>query len=176
MEQGSNRVPMSGLHVSFVCTGNICRSPMAEKIFATHLDRAGLADRVRVSSAGTNSWHIGAAADPRTRAVLLRYGYPTGHVAAVFGDAHRDADLLVALDRGHERSLAVQNVPADRLRLLRSFDPTADGLDVPDPYYGSDEGFELVRDQIEAAVPGLLAWVRTALARTGPTPAAEGVP
>ncbi|WP_281032856.1 low molecular weight protein-tyrosine-phosphatase [Nocardia brevicatena] len=176
MEQGSNRVAMSGLHVSFVCTGNICRSPMAEKIFATHLDRAGLADRVRVSSAGTSGWHIGSAADPRTCAVLLRYGYPAGHVAAVFGDDHRDADLLVALDRGHERRLTVQGVPAERLRLLRSFDPTADGPDVPDPYYGSDEEFELVRDQVEAAVPGLLAWVRTALARIEPTPTAEGVP
>lgn len=137
-------------------------------MFAGHLYRAGLADQVRVSSAGTTAWHVGDDADPRTTATLRRHGYPTGHVAAVFGDEHRDADLLIALDTGHERELARLGVPSDRRRLLRSFDPAADGPDVPDPYYGSTADFELVRDQIEAAIPGLLDWVRTALdTRTG---------
>ncbi|PXX57678.1 protein-tyrosine phosphatase [Nocardia tenerifensis] len=154
---------MGELHVSFVCTGNICRSPMAEKIFATHLARAGLADRVRVSSAGTGSWHVGDDADHRTTATLRKYGYGTGHVAAVFGDDHRDADLLIALDTSHERELARLGVPSERRRLLRSFDPDADGTDVPDPYYGDSADFELVRDQIEAAMPGLLDWVRAEL-------------
>ena len=63
-------------HVTFVCTGNICRSPMAEKIFAEHLRREGLDDRVRVSSAGTHGWHVGSEADPRTDAVLQRHGFP----------------------------------------------------------------------------------------------------
>ncbi|HLS79266.1 MAG TPA: low molecular weight protein-tyrosine-phosphatase [Nocardia sp.] len=151
------------LHISFVCTGNICRSPMAEKMFAHHLRLAGLADRVRVSSAGIQSWHVGREADERTTATLIRSGYPTGHVAAVVGDDHRDADLLVAMDTGHERALARLGVPAERRRLLRSFDPDADGPDVPDPYYDDEAAFELVRDQIEAAVPGLLAWTRAAL-------------
>lgn len=142
------------LHITFVCTGNICRSPMAEKIVAAHLDRAGLGDLVRVSSAGTTGWHVGKDAHPRTTALLRRLGYPTGHVAAQFGDEHRDADLVVALATGHERELAYLGVPQERLRLLRSFDPDADGADVPDPYYGTDEDYELVRDQIEAAVPG----------------------
>ena len=62
------------LHVTFVCTGNICRSPMAEKIFAEHVRREGLGDRVRVSSAGTHGWHVGSEADPRTNAVLPRPG------------------------------------------------------------------------------------------------------
>ncbi|MGV9611186.1 low molecular weight protein-tyrosine-phosphatase [Nocardia xishanensis] len=161
------------LHVSFVCTGNICRSPMAEKMFAHHLRLAGLADRVRVSSAGTGSWHIGDDADPRTTETLRKHGYPTGHVAAVVGDDHREADLLVALDTGHERALARLGIPSDRRRLLRSFDPDADGPDVPDPYYGDDAGFELVRAQIEAAIPGLLDWVRAALAVS---PVADGLP
>ncbi|MEV6558361.1 low molecular weight protein-tyrosine-phosphatase [Nocardia sp. NPDC051756] len=156
------------LHVSFVCTGNICRSPMAEKIFATHLLRAGLADRVRVSSAGTDSWHVGDEADSRTNATLLKYGYPTGHAAAALGADHRDADLLIALDTGHERELARRGVPSDRRRLLRSFDPAADGADVPDPYYGDIADFELVRDQLEAAMPGLLDWVRDALGEPRP--------
>ncbi|MBF6213099.1 low molecular weight phosphotyrosine protein phosphatase [Nocardia puris] len=163
------------LSVAFICTGNICRSPMAEKMFAHHLDESGLADLVRVSSAGTGSWHAGDDADPRTTATLRRHGYPTGHVAAAIGPAHRDADLLVALDRGHERELARLGVPSDRRRLLRSFDPRADGPDVPDPYYGTTADFEEVHDQIAAAIPGLLDWVRAAL-DLDPLSAADGRP
>ncbi|MFC3966102.1 low molecular weight protein-tyrosine-phosphatase [Nocardia jiangsuensis] len=137
---------------------------MAARVFESHLERAGLAERVRVTSAGTDDWHVGNPADPRTAAVLRRNGYADAHVAAQFGAAHRDADLVVALDTGHERALARLGVPAGRRRLLRSFDPAADGQDVPDPYYGADDGFDLVRAQIEAAVPGLLDWVRAELA------------
>ncbi|WP_306359127.1 low molecular weight protein-tyrosine-phosphatase [Nocardia sp. CC227C] len=151
------------LHVTFICTGNICRSPMAEKIFAAHLRRAGLADRVRVSSAGTGGWHVGDDADPRTTDELRRHGYPVGHAAAVIGADHRAADLLVALDTSHERALARMGVPSAARRLLRSFDPAADGPDIADPYYGDQRDFELVRQQIEAAVPGLLDWVREQL-------------
>lgn len=154
------------LHITFVCTGNICRSPMAEKIFAANLERAGLSEQVRVSSAGTGSWHVGDEADSRTTDLLRRHGYPIGHVAAVLSDDHLDADLVVALDVNHERALARLGVPTARRRLLRSFDPDADGPDVPDPYYGDESDFELVREHIESAVPGLLAWVREQLAAT----------
>ncbi|UTM35678.1 hypothetical protein MX572_13975 [Rhodococcus pyridinivorans] len=95
-------------HVTFVCTGNLCRSPMAEKIFAEHLA----------------------------------------------------ADLVVAMTTTHERALAQLGVPSDRRVLLRSFDPDADDDSVPDPYYDSLDEFEQVREQIEAAVPGLLERVR----------------
>ncbi|MRH92030.1 protein tyrosine phosphatase [Nocardia sp. SYP-A9097] len=156
------------LHVSFICTGNICRSPMAEKMFAAHLERAGLGDRVRVSSAGTGSWHVGDDADRRTTAELRSHGYPVGHRAAVIGADHLDADLLIALDSGHERALAQLGVSSERRRLLRSFDPNADGPDVPDPYYGDQSDFALVREQIEAAVPGLLDWVREQLGEGDP--------
>ncbi|MVU83461.1 protein tyrosine phosphatase [Nocardia sp. ET3-3] len=154
---------MGELHVTFICTGNICRSPMAEKIFAAYLERDGLADRVRVSSAGTGSWHVGDEADYRTTKELVAHGYPIGHSAAVIGPEHRDADLLVALDTGHERELARLGVPSDRRRLLRSFDPSATGRSVPDPYYGDQADFASVREQIEAAMPGLLEWVREQL-------------
>ncbi len=160
------------LHVTFICTGNICRSPMAEKIFAAHLERAGLADRVRVSSAGTTAWHVGSDADPRTTAVLARHGYPIGHVAAMIGPDHLDADLLIALDGGHMRDLTRLGVPGARRRLLRSFDPHAPVPDVSDPYYGDDRDFEIVREKIEAAVPGLLNWVHDQL---GDDPAAGAV-
>jgi protein-tyrosine phosphatase len=149
--------------VCFVCTGNICRSPMAALVFEEHLRRAGL-DHVRVSSAGTGGWHVGDAADPRTQQVLAREGYPSAHVAAQVDDDHLAADLLIALDQGHARALR-RMVGPDRVRLLREFDPAVEGrtggdLDVPDPYYGGVEGFDEVMAMVEAACPGLLDWVR----------------
>ena len=137
---------------------------MAEKIFAEHIERAGLSEQVRVTSAGTGSWHVGDAAHPRTTRLLREHGYPTKHVAAVIADDHLDADLVVALDTGHERELAQLGVPSDRRRLLRTFDPDADGPDVADPYYGDESDYDTVYEQIEAAVPGLLQWVRDKLA------------
>ncbi|MFI6101382.1 low molecular weight protein-tyrosine-phosphatase [Lentzea sp. NPDC051213] len=150
------------VHVTFVCTGNICRSPMAALVFREQLLRAGLSSQVEVSSAGTGGWHVGDPADRRALKTLAGNGYPTDHVAAQVGDLHLDADLLVALDSGHARALR-RMVDPDRVRLLRSFDPDADGADVPDPYYGDDSGFDEVLVMIEAAMPGLIAWVREQL-------------
>jgi protein-tyrosine phosphatase len=152
------------MHVVFVCTGNICRSPMAAAVFTGHLQRAGLAEKVRVSSAGIGTWHIGEAADPRAMAVLDQHGYPLEHAAAQVGPEHLDADLVLALDNGHLRSLQRLVGDRQRVRLLRSFDPTADaGADVPDPYFGADDGFTDVLTMLEASMPGLLDWVRVNL-------------
>ncbi|WP_016697008.1 low molecular weight protein-tyrosine-phosphatase [Actinoalloteichus spitiensis] len=146
------------MHVCFVCSGNICRSPIAGLVLEERLRRAGLADRVRVSSAGTGSWHVGEPAQPHARAVLSRAGYPADHTARQIGGDQWEADLLVALDSGHQRAL-LRRVPPERVRLLRSFDPAANGPDVPDPYGGPVEDFEEVLAMVEAAVPGLLAWI-----------------
>ena len=150
------------LHVAFVCTGNICRSPIAEKVFAAELERAGLADGVRVSSAGTGDWHVGAPADGRAAAVLRAAGYPSRHRARQVDAEVLDADLIVALDLSHERELRRLVPDPARLRLLRSFDPAAPvRAEVPDPYYGGDEEFAEVLAMIQAAMPGLLEWTRT---------------
>ena len=134
---------------------------MAELVFREHLRDAGLADVVEVNSAGTGPWHVGEPADERARRTLAKNGYPTDHVAAQVDNRHLGADLLVALDSGHARTLRRIADDPDRVVLLRSFDPDAgDDLDVPDPYYGEPEGFEEVLAMIEAASPGLLAWVR----------------
>lgn len=133
---------------------------MAALVFAGHLEREGLADRVRTSSAGIGNWHVGQGADLRTVDVLRKHGYRSSHVAAQVGEDHLDADLVVALDVGHDRVLARYGVPAERRRLLRSFDPDADDPSVPDPYGGDADDFELVYQQIEAAMPNLLDWVR----------------
>jgi protein-tyrosine phosphatase len=152
------------IHVCFVCTGNICRSPMAEVVFAEALRREGLAHLVRVSSAGTGSWHVGEPADPRTAETLHRAGYDCKHVAAQVGAHHLSADLLVALDSGHLAALRRLVAEPERVVLLRSFDPTVDGdLDVPDPYLGGKHRFDEVLGMVCAAVPGLLTWVRDRL-------------
>ncbi|MEV5737930.1 low molecular weight protein-tyrosine-phosphatase [Streptomyces sp. NPDC052292] len=154
--------------VCFVCTGNICRSPMAESVFRARVDEAGLEDRVEIDSAGTGGWHEGEAADPRTVSVLDEHGYRTGHVARQFQPSwFARLDLVVALDTGHLkalRRLAPTEEDARKVRLLRSYaQPTPDDLDVPDPYYGGPEGFQECLEMVEEASTGLLAAVREQL-------------
>jgi protein-tyrosine phosphatase len=148
------------LHVTFVCTGNICRSPIARIVFEQTVADAGLADRVRVSSAGTHGWHSGAPADPRARRVLADAGYPTAHAAAQVSADHLGADLVVALHSNHVAELEDLGVPATRLRLLRSFDPAARITDTPDPFYGDEDDFRTTLHQVQDSMPGLLDWTR----------------
>lgn len=157
------------LHVTFVCTGNICRSVMAEKMFADQLRRRGLADAVRVTSAGTGNWHVGECADERASEVLRAHGYPTEHRATQVDTNHLAADLVVALGRNHLRMLRELGVDGARVRMLRSFDPRsgAHALDVEDPYYGDAQDFEDVFTVIDASLPGLHAWVDDRLAGNG---------
>ncbi|WP_055588583.1 low molecular weight protein-tyrosine-phosphatase [Peterkaempfera griseoplana] len=159
------------LRVCFVCTGNICRSPMAEQVFRARLAEAGLAGLVEVDSAGTGGWHEGDGADGRTVAVLEAAGYTAVHTARQFRPAwFASRDLVVALDAGHLRALrrlAPTAEDAAKVRLLRSFDaalPVGADLDVPDPYYGGREGFEECLEMCEAACEGLLDTVRQQLA------------
>jgi protein-tyrosine phosphatase len=157
------------LHVTFICSGNICRSPMAEKMFAHQISERGLADEVRVTSAGTGDWHAGEGADNRANRVLREHGYPTEHRARRINEDHLSADLVVALGRNHERILRDMGVSPSRLRMLRSFDPKsgAHPLDVEDPYYGAHDDFEDVFGVIEASLPGLHEWVDEQLADRG---------
>lgn len=152
--------------VCFVCTGNICRSPMAEAVFHARVADAGLDGLVETDSAGTGGWHEGESADPRTLAVLEENGYGLDHTARRFQPSwFSRLDLVVALDAGHLRALrrlAPTEQDAAKVRLLRSYDPAAAGgdLDVPDPYYGGVDGFEECLEMVEAASDGLLAAVR----------------
>ncbi|MEU0399964.1 low molecular weight protein-tyrosine-phosphatase [Streptomyces sp. NPDC006197] len=159
--------------VCFVCTGNTCRSPMAEHVFRRWVEDAGLGEVVKVESAGTQGWSEGAAADPRTVAVLDENGYTSTHIARRFSASwFAGLDLVIALDEGHLRRLReMARTPeeAARIRLLRSYDPAAgDALDVPDPYYGGREEYEECLEMVEAASGGLLAAVRRALEERTP--------
>ncbi|WP_351230594.1 low molecular weight protein-tyrosine-phosphatase [Streptomyces sp. NPDC002133] len=156
--------------VCFVCTGNICRSPMAESVFRARLEEAGLGGLVEVDSAGTGGWHEGDGADHRTVSVLRTNGYGSEHVARQFRPSwFARLDLVIALDERHLRELrrlAPTETGAAKVRLLRSYDPAAAArgeLDVPDPYYGGMDGFEECLEMVETASEGLLAAVRTAV-------------
>lgn len=155
-------------HIDFVCTGNICRSPMAEVIIADALEDSGLTERVRVSSCGIGGWHVGQGADKRAVAELRSAGYDgSEHRASQLGPDDMSADLLVALDTGHRSELIARGADATRIRLLRSFDPESpEEASVADPYYGGPEGFSETRRQIEAARPGLVAWLQEQVAQT----------
>jgi protein-tyrosine phosphatase len=155
----------SPFRVCLVCLGNICRSPMAEAVLRANLRSAGLNGAVVVDSAGTGDWHVGHGADARARTALLARGYPAEHTARQFSARwFAERDLVLAMDTANLRelrSLAPDPEAAERVRLLRSYDPNASGdLDVPDPYYGGADGFDLVLDQLERACAGLVDELR----------------
>ncbi|WP_347354647.1 low molecular weight protein-tyrosine-phosphatase [Intrasporangium sp.] len=153
------------VHVTFVCTGNICRSPMGEVILTGLVERAGLADRVRITSSGTGGWHVGNPADPRTIDVLEQHGYDgTTHRARQFERRTFDeVDLVLAADRGHVRTLhqlAHTDVDRAKIHLVREFDPAAVAagtLETDDPWYGGEAEFARCFREVEAACRGILA-------------------
>jgi protein-tyrosine phosphatase len=156
------RHPSGMYRICLVCLGNICRSPMAEVILREELDRAGLSGRVEVDSAGTGDWHVGSPMDRRARAELSRRGYDgAGHRARQFEPSwFRRYDLVAAMDGDNLERLrraAPDQQTADRIALLRSFDPAAvrHDLEVPDPYNGGPEEYALVFDLVQPAARGL---------------------
>jgi protein-tyrosine phosphatase len=146
--------------------GNICRSPTAEGVMRSLLREQGLEDAVEVDSAGTGDWHVGSAPDARATAAARSRGIVLeGAARTVAPRDFDDYDLILAADRRNLRDLRAAAPPAarERIHLLREFDPESAGapdLDVPDPYYGGDDGFEHVLDLVEAACRGLLDELR----------------
>ncbi|MEU0493195.1 low molecular weight protein-tyrosine-phosphatase [Nocardiopsis sp. NPDC006139] len=159
------RHPDGPYRVGVVCLGNICRSPMAAKVLAADLERAGLSGLVEVDSTGTGDWHVGGAMDPRAASTLRVHGYLTDHTARQFDPADlARLDLLLAMDLDNlgdlrrivDRYGAEYGFDPSRLRLFRSFAPGAGpNPEVPDPYYGGDDGFTAVLNMVEAAAKGL---------------------
>ena len=154
---------MHGASVSvlFVCLGNICRSPLAEGIFAALSEERGVDGQFHLDSAGTGAYHSGEPPDSRSTAVAAAHGIRLTGVARQVtpGDLER-FDVIVAMDRSNRRSL-------ERLRrrvgggqaeivMMRDYEPGARDPDVPDPYYGGPDGFERVYRILERACNGLL--------------------
>jgi len=153
--------------ICLVCLGNICRSPMAEVVLRSTLDRHGLTEVV-VDSAGTGGWHVGEPMDTRAAAALAAAGYDgSRHRARQFDSGwFAERDLVLAMDRENLRALRRIAPPDADVRLLRSFDPDApEGAEVPDPYYGGEEGFATVLAMVEAAAEGVAVHAARALGR-----------
>lgn len=155
------------MRLLFVCMGNICRSPTAEAVMRAVVAREGLADEITIDSAGTGSWHVGHPPDRRSTAAARSRGITLdGAARQVTVDDFEDYDLLLAADAENVAALrwmAPDAEAAEKVVLLRAFDPeavAAGDLDVPDPYYGGDQGFEDVLDLIETACEGLLDTLR----------------
>lgn len=149
--------------VALVCLGNICRSPMADVVLSARVEAAGLGDRVVVTSSGTGGWHVGDPMDRRAAATLRAAGYdPSRHRARQWADDRlADHDLVLAMDGSN---LADLGGSSERVRLFRDLDPIEPGSDVPDPYYGGDEGFEEVLTMVERTCAALVTALERELA------------
>lgn len=160
--------------VVFVCTGNICRSVMAERVLRHRLAEDGI-DDVLVDSGGISDEEAGNPVDPRAVHVLTGAGYDAADHSArqVTGEWLAERDLAIAMTQRHREALErlVSRLPEERrpeIRMFRSYDPAADGLtgtdlDVADPWYGDQDGFFTTLDQVEAAVPGIVDEMRSRL-------------
>ena len=151
---------MGNTSVLFVCLGNICRSPTAQGVFESLVQSRGLEERISVDSCGTGEWHIGHPPDRRAAAEALLRGYDLSHLRArqlSSGDFER-FDYLLAMDNQNladMRAMCPSGLEG-RLSLFLTHAPDAGLAEVPDPYYGGDQGFSRVLDLIEAASEGLL--------------------
>lgn len=152
------------MRILLVCLGNICRSPTAEAALREALRESGLAGRVEVDSAGTGDWHIGCPPDRRMTAAAAEVGLAlAGSARRIQRDDFEQFDLILVMDRQNLRAVrALASTPeaGDKVRLFREFDPDADGLEVPDPYFGGPEGFRRVVAITRAAAHGLVRYLQ----------------
>lgn len=164
--------PRSPFRVLFVCTGNICRSPVAEALFDHYVREDGLGDRFQADSAGLGGWHVGDRADPRARRVAEGRGVPVPSRARQFHERDFDRfDLILAMDRDHLVELLSRAPEAHRhkVRLMRDYDRAENhGKDVPDPYYGGAQGFEAVHQMLAVSCRNLLDTLKAQAATARP--------
>ena len=151
--------------VLFCCTGNICRSPTAEGVFTQKVANAKLTGRILIDSAGTHGYHIGEAPDPRTQAAARARGYDLAALRArrVERCDFERFDLVLAMDHGNRAFLARLCPPSEgrKLKLVMEYAHRFAVLEVPDPYYGGPDDFDLVLEMLEDASEGLLDVIRS---------------
>lgn len=155
---------MKTVRVLFVCMGNICRSPTAEGVFRHVVAQAGLAEQVRTDSAGTHAYHVGEPPDGRAQSTAVSRGLDISDLRArrVQASDFSEFDYVIAMDRDNLSNL-IHEAPAElrsRIHLFLDFAPQRKESEVPDPYYGGQQGFEKVFDMVEAASEGLLNEIR----------------
>lgn len=152
------------LKISFVCLGNICRSPTAEGVFQHLVNKEGLSDYFEIDSAGTGAWHVGEPANSKSRMTAEKHGISLDSTARKFEPSDLEQfDLILAMDRQnfHDlESMDPNRQHRDKFFLLREFDPIPDNKEVPDPYYGGLHGFELVFEIVMRSCEALLNQVK----------------
>lgn len=149
--------------IMFICTGNICRSPLAHGVLETLVEENGLDSLVFVESSGTDAYHAGEQVDSRMRATASRHGMKLNHRSRqLTAEDLREYDLLLTMDyRNFQKTTALAKNPEElrKVRMFRDFDPDGPG-DVPDPWYGDMDGFEEVWTIVERTCHSLLAELR----------------
>ncbi|MCT8999265.1 low molecular weight protein-tyrosine-phosphatase [Chelativorans intermedius] len=154
--------------VLFVCLGNICRSPLAEGVFRAVIAEQGMEDAFHVESAGTGAWHVGAPPDPRSIAVARRFGLDISGQRArrVVAEDFSRFDVILGMDRANVRALS-QRAPRQAQGRIHLFLDFALGRreDIPDPYYGGEDGFAAVYWRIREASEALATRLRDGSAR-----------
>ncbi len=158
------------VEVCFVCLGNICRSPLAQGVFEALVKKEGLRNRIIISSAGVGNWHVGNPPDSRMQQTAREHGVHLNSRARQFqGSDFKRMDLVLAMDHSNLSALEQmqpKSEPHDKLFLFRSFDPEHNNnLEVPDPYYGGDKGFETVYQIVERTCPKVLDHLKAKLAK-----------
>jgi protein-tyrosine phosphatase len=146
------------IKIIFVCLGNICRSPLAEAICDQKIKNRGLTNELTCDSAGTANYHVGENPDPRSIRTARDHGIPINHKGQQFTITLADQfDYWVAMDRSNYRNMISElGEEPDQLILMRDFDKENSGADVPDPYYGGDDGFEKVYQILDRSIDSFL--------------------
>ncbi|KAB2837199.1 MAG: low molecular weight phosphotyrosine protein phosphatase [Melioribacteraceae bacterium] len=152
------------VRVIFVCLGNICRSPSAEAVMNSLIEKKGLSGKIECDSAGTIAYHAGEPADPRMKKHALKRGYNLTSIARKFtAEDFENFDYIIAMDRSNYTDILALDKNAefvDKISMMTNYCTEHDDDDVPDPYYGGPQGFEHVLDLLEDATAGLLEKIK----------------
>lgn len=155
------------IKVLFVCHGNICRSPAAEGTFRHLVENRGLGNLFQIDSAGTASYHVGELPHSTTRAVARKRGIELNHKARQFSPSDFESfDYILTMDEYNHIDITRQIKKKEheiKVLKFRTFDPLAkekgNPPDVPDPYYGGNNGFDHVQDIMERTSEAFLDWL-----------------
>ena len=147
--------------ILFVCLGNICRSPLAEALFRKHVEEAGLTEKYHIDSCGTAAYHVGDQPDARSRANAKANGLQYSHLGRQVQLSDFDEfDWIIPMDRNNQLDLInLRSKGKAKLELMRNFDPGHEQSDVPDPYYGGEQGFQNVFDILDRSTARLLDYL-----------------